>query len=240
ESVKGYQKADLAMMSIENTTFGSLMSNYKLLYKNEVKIIGEVSLRIKQNLMCLNGVRINDLREVYSHPIAIAQCEQFFQKYPHIKLVESIDTALAAKHIREKQMPNIGAIASYRAAEIYELDILAESIETNKKNYTRFLALTDHQDESFTLEHGKVSLCFIASHEIGSLYKVLQVLAENEANLTKIQSVPILETDYEYMFFIDFIMGKDKTLLEYLHHMQAYVSEVKVLGNYKKGIHYDH
>jgi prephenate dehydratase len=240
KSVKDNQKADAALMAIENTTFGSIMPNYKLLYKNDVKIVGEVSLRIRQNLMCLNGTRLEDLTEVYSHPIALMQCKEFFSKYPKIKLIDSVDTALAAKMLKEKQLKNVGAIASSRAAEIYNLNIIAESIETNKKNYTRFLVLTDHEDKQFEPAPEKVSIAFTAAHEIGSLYKVLQVLAENEANLTKIQSVPILETTYEYMFFIDFIMGKDRTLLEYLQHIHAYIGEVKVLGTYKKGVHHDH
>jgi prephenate dehydratase len=240
KSVKDNQKADAALMAIENTTFGSIMPNYKLLYENDVKIVGEVSLRIRQNLMCLNGTRLEDLTEVYSHPIALMQCKEFFSKYPKIKLIDSVDTALAAKMLKEKQLKNVGAIASSRAAEIYNLNIIAESIETNKKNYTRFLVLTDHEDKQFEPAPEKVSIAFTAAHEIGSLYKVLQVLAENEANLTKIQSVPILETTYEYMFFIDFIMGKDRTLLEYLQHIHAYIGEVKVLGTYKKGVHHDY
>jgi len=245
ESVRDNQIADAALMAIENTTFGSIIPNYKLLYRKDVKIVGEVSLRIRQNLMCLNKSRLEDLEEVYSHPIALMQCKEFFSNYPKIKLIDSVDTALAAKMVKEQQLKNVGAIASSRAAEIYNLNIIAESIETNKKNYTRFLVLTDHDDKHFEADQfktapEKVSLAFTAAHEIGSLYKVLQILAENGANLTKIQSVPLLETEYEYMFFIDFIMSQDKTLLEYLQHIHAYIGEVKVLGIYKKGMHHDH
>ena len=229
--------SDAALMAIENTTFGSLMSNYKLLYRSNVKITGEISLRIRQHLMCLNGYKIEELTEVYSHPIAIAQCEQFFQQYPNIKLIEAVDTALSAKKLRDLQLKKTGAIASSLAAEIYDLNILAESIETNKKNYTRFLVLNKNSESK---EEEKVSLAFKTKHEIGCLYKVLQALAEKGANLTKIQSVPILETSYEYMFFIDFIMDPTFSTQDYIQWIEPYTLEIKVLGTYKKGAHYDH
>jgi len=194
-------QADVGMMAIENTLGGGILENYKLINKSNLHITGEVYLRIVQNLMALPGQKIADLKEVHSHYMAIRQCKAFFKQYPHIKLVETSDTALSAKNIRENNLQGIGAIASSLAAKMYKLDMLAESIETNKKNFTRFLVL-QHQYFSGNddTQVDKATISFTTSHAPGSLNKVLSVLAAYNISLSKIQSVPIVGRTWEYMF----------------------------------------
>ena len=227
-------------MAIENTLAGSLMNNYKLLSSSSLHITGEVFLRIKQNLMVWPGQKIEDLKEVHSHPIAIAQCRAFFSQYPHIRLVETVDTALSAKRIREEERKDIGAIASTLAAELYELDIIAAGIETNKKNHTRFLVLEKSADSKENCIKNKVSLCFAVDHEVGSLYKVLAVLAAYNVNLTKIQSTPIIGRPWEYRFFLDFVMEGAVTYEQAIQAIQPLTTDLQVLGVYQKGEHFEY
>ena len=152
EQLTEQRSLDIGVMAIENTLGGSLVFNYQLLNEASLSIIGELYLRIKQNLMALPNQQVEDLVEVRSHPMAIAQCRAFFRQYPQIKLVETVDTALSAKEIRDKQLTGIGAIASTRAAKLYDLELLGESIETNKKNFTRFLILSPQGNEAIKVE----------------------------------------------------------------------------------------
>lgn len=228
------QGCDLGIMAIENTISGSLLSNYNLLNNSKLKIIGEVYLRIHQNLMALPGVRLQDLTEVYSHPIAIAQCREFFESQPQIKLVEHIDTALSAKLVRDNNWRHIGAIASTLAADKYGLKVLKHSIETNKKNFTRFLVVESNGHPP-DFDQNKVSMVFSVSHEIGSLHKVLSILAFHDANLSKIQSVPILGKPFEYLFFVDFVLEKTERLKILLESIRPFTGRMKILGIYPKG-----
>jgi len=232
------EQADVGLMAIENTLAGSLMHNYKLLHKSSLSITGEVYLRIKQNLMALPGQRIEGLHEVHSHPIAIAQCLKFFERYPHIHLVETVDTAWSARNIREKGMEGVGAIASTLAAGLYQMEILAEGIETNKKNHTRFLVLQGDRPAPEE-EAEKVSLCFSVDHTVGSLYKVLAVLAAYNANLTKIQSAPIIGRPWEYRFFLDFVTEGKVGHQQAIEAIMPLAHNLKVLGVYRKGEHYE-
>lgn len=238
ELIEAQKDADIGLMAIENTLAGSLLNNYKLLNDSRLQITGEVYLRIKQNLMVWPGRKIADLSEVHSHPIAIQQCKRFFASYPHIKLKSMEDTALSAKLIREQSLQHVGAIASSIAADIYELEIIADGIETNKKNHTRFLVL-DHQDKVKSEEFNKVSLCFTVKHEVGSLHIVLAALAINRANLSKIQSVPIVGSDWQYRIFIDFVL-EDPSLYEAtIKSLSQLTMDLKILGKYKVGNHYE-
>lgn len=232
-------KYDGAMMAIENSIAGTLIRNFPLIQHSSLDITGEIYLRIKHNLMALPGQDISDIKEVHSHPMAIAQCREYFKQYPHIRLVEAEDTALSAKHIFEKRTPNIAAIASAKAAEIYELDIIAESIETNKQNYTRFLSL-EHKDKRVD-DSGfeKVSICFAVKHEVGSLHEILKLLADHKANLTKIQSVPIVGDKWRYFFFVDFVLEAPQDFNRTIEVVTKATSELQVLGRYKTGIHYE-
>ena len=233
-------EADSAVMAIENTIAGSLLRNYNLLNNSNLRIRGEVFLRIKQNLMALPGISIEDLEEVHSHPVALQQCEEFFSQYPKIKLVESHDTALVAKEIREKGLTKIGAIGAELAAEIYNMNILGASIETYKKNFTRFLYITKENNESHILpDFDKISLVFTTNHTVGSLYKALEVLSRNNCNLTKIQSAPIMDKPWEYMFFLDFTIGAYSNYPQAMLELHRVVGEIKVLGEYRSGEYFE-
>ncbi len=234
------ETADLALMAIENTVAGSIMSNYNLLNDSKLRIVGEIYLRIKQNLMVLPNTKIEDLQEVHSHYMAIAQCREFLRKYPHIRLIETADTALSARDVRTNNWTHIGAIASTLAADLYELEIIGEGIETNKKNYTRFLVLKPDNGQTFPEDADKISLCFSTKHEVGSLQKILNVLAAYNANLTKIQSAPILGRPWEYRFFVDFVMDGDYKHEQALAAMKPLTRELKIMGIYQKGMHYEY
>ena len=239
EKVKSGE-ADVAVMAIENTIAGSILRNYNLLNNSKLRIKGEVFLRIKQNLMALPGIAIEDLKEVHSHPIALQQCEEFFEKYPHIKLIEAHDTALVAKEIRENKWTKIGAVGSELAAEMYEMNILAASIETYKKNYTRFLYISPENTEGGGhTQFDKISVVFNTSHAIGSLHRALEVLSRNNCNLTKIQSAPIMDKPWEYMFYVDFTLGNYSDYPKAMVELLRVAGEVKVLGEYKSGVYFE-
>lgn len=227
-------ESDLGLMAIENTLAGSLMGNYDLLQTADLRITAEVYLRIRLNLMALPGTQLSQLREVYSHPVALMQCEAFFKAWPRIKVIEAVDTALSAREVMEKGDPTRGAIASTEAAALYGLEILAPGIETNKLNHTRFLVLERGRDHSAD-RGNKVSLSFSTSHESGSLHKVLNVLAAYEINLTKIQSKPIMGKPWEYRFHVDFLLEGHVTLEQALRAITPICSELRVLGVYNEG-----
>lgn len=239
ELVEVGTQADGGLMAIENTIAGSLLNNYQLLNNSDLQITGEVFLRIRQNLMALPGQRIEDLKEVHSHPIAIIQCRPFFKKYPHIKLISMEDTALSAKRIREGELTGVGAIASSLAADRYEMDLLAEGIETNKKNFTRFLVIDKEVATLVPAEINKISICFSVPHEAGSLHKALQVLADHRANMTKVQSVPLIGEAWRYIFFIDFILEKYSDLTTIMAELKVHTAALKILGQYREGTLYD-
>lgn len=225
--------ADLAIMAIENARSGSILYNYSLIRESGLKMLGEHNLRVRQNLMALPGQTIHDIKQIRSHPIALAQCMTFLNQYPEITLVESDDTAGSAKLISEHKLKKIGAIASFSSAEIYGLEILAEGIETYKKNYTRFLVIGSEEKGNKT--GNKVSICFATGHKPGSLAAVLVKLAEMNINLSKIQSVPRLNGDWEYMFYLDLELPdhSDMKLIESI--LKEYTSNLEVLGVYNKG-----
>jgi len=226
-------KADMAMMAIENARSGSILYNYTLIRESGLKMLGEHNLRIRQNLMALPGQTIHDIKQIRSHPIALAQCMTFLNQYPGITLVESDDTAGSAKLISEHRLKKIAAIASLNAAEIYRLEILAEGIETYEKNYTRFLVIGS--EDKGNKDGNKVSICFATGHQPGSLAAVLVKLAEMDINLSKIQSVPRLNGGWEYMFYLDLELpsNSDINIIEKI--LEKYTSNLEVLGVYNKG-----
>lgn len=225
-------KADLAMMAIENARSGSILYNYTLIRESGLKILGEHNLRIRQNLMALPGQTIHDIRQIRSHPIALAQCMTFLNQHPGITLVETDDTAGSARLIAEHRLKKIGAIASSSAAEIYGLEILAGGIETYKKNYTRFLVIGG---EGFANGEGnKISVCFATGHKPGSLANVLVKLAEMNINLSKIQSVPRLNGGWEYMFYLDLELPEGCDIDIIRNTLDKCTSNLEILGIYKK------
>ena len=229
--------ADFGIMAIENTVAGSILPNYSLLREANKKIDGEIYLRIQQNLVALSGQSITDIKEVFSHPMAILQCQDFFEQHPHIRLIDSIDTALSAKEIKEKKLQGVGAIASSFAAKMYNLDILAESIESNKKNYTRFLILADRNGETTgdDKDVNKSSIHFALAHQIGSLSKILSIFSFYDINLSKIQSMPIIGKDWEYQFYIDLEFDNYARYKQSLEAVKPFTSDLGLLGEYKKG-----
>lgn len=237
ELIEKQEEVDLGLMAIENSLAGSLMYNYKLLHESNLTITGEVYLRIRHNLMAQPGTRIEDLVEVRSHPMAIAQCREFFRAHPHIRLVEAADTALSARDIRDKDLRNTGAIASSLAADLYGLNILASGIETNKKNYTRFLVVEPSERAASIEEPEKVSLVFSVDHTVGSLYKVLAVLAAYNINLSKIQSAPIIGRPWEYLFFVDFLAEGTVGYEQAVEAIRPLTHNIQVLGAYRQGEH---
>jgi prephenate dehydratase len=227
-------ESDAAVMAIENTLAGSLLTNYDLLQRSDLRITGEVYLRIRQNLMALPGVQLNELREVYSHPIALMQVRRFFKTYPRVKLIESADTALSARDVRDSGDRSRGAVAHSLAAELYGLDILAAGIETNPLNHTRFLVLRRGRDTAAD-EGDKVSVSFAVSHESGSLARVLSILNAYKINLTKIQSTPIIGRPWQYRFYVDFELHEGITLPEVLAGIGPITEELHVQGIYPAG-----
>jgi prephenate dehydratase len=228
------------IIAIENTLVGSLLSNYTMLRESDLVIIGEYKLRIKHNLMALPGQSLEDIKEVHSHPMALAQCEVYFKNHKHIKLIASEDTALSAKHIAENKLPGIAAIASDLAAEKYQLEILAKGIETNKKNFTRFLVVSDKgkTEVDELLEKGEVnkaSAVFSLPHEEGSLSKVLTILAFYNINLSKIQSLPIVGHEWEYLFYIDLVFNDYTRYLQSLDAIRPLTRNLKIMGEYARG-----
>jgi len=228
-------KADYAVMAIENTLAGSLLQNYNLLREHNFDVVGEILLHIVQNLMALPGTTIEDISEVHSHPIAIAQVVPYFSKYPHIKLVESDDTALSAKEIADQSIKGRGAVASRHAARVFGLELLAESIETHKKNFTRFLVLANNVSKEYIpTEMNKASLCFSLPHEEGSLASILAILSFYKINLTKIQSMPILGEEFEYFFYIDVTYPLYEKYKQAIQAIKPLTHNFKLLGEYKK------
>jgi prephenate dehydratase len=226
-------EADFAVMAIENARSGSILYNYTLIRESGLKILGEHNLRVKQNLMALPDQQITDIREIRSHPIALAQCMTFLNQFPGMILIESDDTAGSARQVSENKLKGVAAIAPAIAAEIYGLDILAEGIETYKQNYTRF-HVVGSEDKGNT-KGNKVSICFSTGHKPGSLAKVLVKLAELQINLSKIQSVPRLNGEWEYMFYLDLELNKNTKSDVIRRVLGKYTSNLEILGVYFKG-----
>ena len=226
-------KADQAVMAIENSIAGPIIPNYALIDKNNLHIIGEHYLRIHQNLMALKGQKMEDITEVHSHPMALLQCMDFLKKYPNIKLVEDKDTAETARRIQQKQLKGIAAIASKTASEMYGLEILAPEIQTIKNNMTRFVIIK--KENSFVAEDdiNRASLKFELDHKRGSLAAVLNVMSDCKMNLTKIQSLPKIETPWKYSFFVDVTFEKYADYSKAKSLLEIMAEYFKVLGEYK-------
>lgn len=227
--------ADAAVMAIENTVSGGLLPNFELLRKNNRRIKGEVFLRIQQNLMALPGQSIEDLKEVRTHYMAINQTREFFKDYPWIRLVESEDTAKSAADVAENGLLGVGAVASTLAAEMYGLEILAESIETYKQNFTRFLIL----DDALEVEREKInkaSMCFTLPHAPGSLAHVLTILSFYGMNLTRIQSLPIPGQEWQYFFYVDIKFEDYLRYEQALSAVRPLMEDLTILGEYTSAI----
>ena len=229
-------QAHKGVMALENSIAGSIITNYALIDRNNFHIIGEHYLDIHMNLMVLKGQKIEDIKEVHSHPIALLQCAVFFSQYPHIKLVESGDTAETARRIQEQKLIGIGAVAAPIAAKLYDLEILASGIHTIQSNKTRFVIVKTTNKEWPKEEINKASIKFELDDTPGSLATILNVMNNCKLNLTKIQSMPIIETPFQYSFFVDVIFEKYKHYEKAKNILALMTTHFKVLGEYKKGI----
>ncbi|MDO7173042.1 prephenate dehydratase [Mariniflexile sp. AS56] len=227
------KECDAAIMALENSIAGSIIPNYALINKFGLHIVGEHYLDIQHNLMALPNQSIKEIKEVYSHPMALLQCVEFFKLHPHIKLVEDKDTAEVAQRIQEKQLKGVGAIASAMAAEIFELDILAKSIQTIKHNETRFVIVKRTNSEVPEMQINKASVRFEADHKRGSLAAILNVMSDCKMSLTKIQSLPIVETPWKYAFFVDVTFEKYDDFKKAKSIIEIMAQSFKVLGEYK-------
>jgi len=227
--------ADKGIMAIENSIAGSIIPNYALVFNNNLHIIGEYYLNIHHNLMVLKGQKIEDIKEVHSHPMALLQCKEFFKQYPHIKLVEDVDTAETAKRIKENNLLGIAAIAPKVAAELYDLEIISDEIQTIKNNSTRFIIVKTQHKELPEEEINKASLRFVLSHKRGSLATVLNVMSDCNLSLTKIQSLPVIEQPWKYAFFVDVTFDAYANYVKAKALLEIMAEEFKVLGEYKNG-----
>ena len=228
------KESDVGVMAIENSIAGSILPNYNLLQKTNLKITGEVYLQIKQNLLVNPGVKLEDIREVHSHPMALQQCLEFLEKHDW-KLIETEDTALSAKHVHQHRSKHIAAVASRLAADLFQLEILAPNIHTLKNNYTRFLVL-EHADRVKEVEHAdKASLIFNTDHSKGSLAKVLTKIADGDINLSKLQSMPIPGSDWKYSFHADLEFETIDQFNKVIKNIKPLTEDLKVYGIYKNG-----
>lgn len=226
----------LGAVAIENTIAGSLLPNHNMLKDSGLSILGETKLRIEHNLVAMPGQKISDITEVLSHPMALMQCEDFISKYPNLKAVEAEDTAASAKYISENKILGKAAICSKLAAEIYGLEILAEGIETNKRNYTRFLMVADAWTAEDYLKGkniDKSSVVFTLPHDEGALAKVLSVLWFYHINLTKIQSLPIVGREWEYQFYINLTFSNYLSYSQAMDAIRPFTKDLRILGEYE-------
>lgn len=231
-------KSTLALLAIENTIAGSLLHNYELLRDSGMKIIGEHKLRISHSIMCLPDEDWDDITEVNSHPVALMQCREFLKRHPKFKIVETDDTAGSAKMISENQLHGHAAICSKFAAPLYNMKILEESIETNKHNFTRFLVICNPElaDEiGNTTPKNKSSIVFTLADQEGQLSQVLSIFSFYKINLTKIQSLPLIGREWEYMFYVDLTFDNYVRYRQSIDAMRPLTTNLTILGEYEDG-----
>lgn len=232
------ESSTIGMLAIENTIAGSLLQNNELVRLSNTQIIGEYKLRVSHCFVCLPGEDWNDITEVNSHPIALMQCREFLNRHPGIKVVEGEDTAKSAEAIKVNQLKGHAAICSKAAAELYGMKILEEGIETNKHNFTRFLVISDSwQTDNYKQQQriNKASIVFSLPHTEGSLSQVLSILSFYKINLTKIQSLPIIGREWEYLFYIDIAFNDYVRYKQAIAAISPLTKELKILGEYEEG-----
>ena len=225
-----------AVMAIENSIAGSILPNYALIDEYNLSVIGEHYTPVNMNLMAVAGQEIKDIKKVFSHPMALLQCKEFFKKHPHIKLIEDVDTAEAAKRISEEGLKKVAAVASPAAAEMYGLEILAKEIHTIKSNATRFLVLGTERQKPNGVQLDKASLKFFLKSDRGSLVSVLNILRDSYLSLTKIQSLPIIDEPWKYSFFVDVIFERTEDFEKAIDVLKIMTEDLKILGIYKNNL----
>jgi prephenate dehydratase len=227
-------EVDYGVMAIENSIAGTLIPNYAIIDRDDFWVCGEQTITINQHLMALPGQKIEDIEELYSHPIALLQCMEYLKEYPKIKIIEYKDTAGAAQRIKEENLYKVAAIASEKASELFDLEILISQMQTVKNNQTRFVFLASEKQKINKKEVNKASIKFILKDTPGCLATVLNIMNNASLNLTKIQSLPIIETPFTYSFFIDFEFKKYKQYKNTEKVLQLLTQEYKLLGIYRK------
>lgn len=230
-------EVDSAVMAIENSIAGAILPNYALIDEYNLSIEGEYFTNIHHHLMALDGQEMEDIKEVWSHPMALLQCRKFFRERPEIKLIEEKDTAEVARRIQKENIKGVGAIASKMAADMYGLKVLADDIQTIKNNSTRFFILKKNNDSPYHPSKlgeikDKASLKFVTKHDAGSLAEILDIFGKHDLNLTKIQSLPIIEKPWNYAFFIDLVIDDFVLYKNALHLISKKVTHLKILGEY--------
>ena len=228
-------QSEYAMMAIENTLSGTIHGNLRLIAENEVEICGEVNLKIEQNLGVLNGFKLAELIEVRSHYMALEQCRSYFKDYPHIKLVEVADTALAAQQIANEKLERVGAIGSIKAIEHYGLNLLASGIQNNKENYTRFVVLQKKAADKEPT-YNKVSLNIVLPHKPGSLARLLNAFADYGLDLVKLESIPIIGQPYHYQFIMDVLIDDPGAFDQAFAKAKDLTEKCVILGKYKSAV----
>lgn len=226
----------IGIMAIENTIAGSLLHNYELLRESGLTIVGEHKTHISHCLCCLPGQTIDELKEVHSHPVALAQCRCYLSKHPNLKIVEDEDTAGAAKWIANNNLKGVAALCHADAAELYGLKVLENHVEDNPHNYTRFLVMSDSRKADFLRalnESNKSSIVFSLPHEEGSLSQVLSILSFYKINMTKIQSLPIIGKEWEYMFYVDVTYDDLTRYRQSIDAITPLIKDLIILGEYK-------
>ena len=226
-------RSQSAIMALENSIAGSILPNYALIDGNDLKIAAECYIDVQHNLLALNHQAIGDIKEVHSHPMALLQCKTFLKQFPHIKLVEAKDTANVARRIRDQKLKGIAAIASKEAAVQFQLQVLAESIQTIKHNETRFVLIQLPKTVVLNDDYNKASLRFELDHKRGSLASILNVMSDCNLNLTKIQSLPIIETPWKYAFFVDVTFDKLEDFNKAIEIMTIMAENLRIMGRYK-------
>ena len=230
----------IGIMAIENTIAGSLLQNHELIRESNLKVIGEQKIRISHSLAVLPGETLETIREVNSHPIALMQCRNYLDTLNNVKVVETEDTASSAKQIAEENLTNHATICSRYAAEMYGLEVIDEGIETNKRNFTRFLLIATPWMADELIDDAKISkssLVFTLPHTEGSLSKVLTILSFYDVNLTKIQSLPILGKEWEYLFYVDLTFSNILKYKQSLDAVRPLTKEFRILGEYQENNH---
>ena len=226
--------SDGAVMAIENSIAGSILPNYNLLQKSKLQVIGEVYLSISQNLLTYPGVKLEDIKEVHSHPMAILQCLDYLEKY-NWKLVESEDTALSAKIVHQNKSKYTAAIASKLAAQMFDLNIIKPDIHTLKNNITRFLIVSPASTKTAVEQANKASIYFQTDHSKGILAKVLAKIAQGNVNLSKLQSMPIPGSTFKYGFYADLEFDNKKQIEKVLEALKGLTNSIRIFGMYQKG-----
>jgi prephenate dehydratase len=226
--------SDGGVMAIENSIAGSILPNYNLLQKSKLQVIGEVYLSISQNLLTYPGVKLEDIKEVHSHPMAILQCLDYLEKY-NWKLVESEDTALSAKVVHQNKSKHTAAIASKLAAQMFDLNIIKPDIHTLKNNITRFLIVSPTSTKTLVENANKASIYFQTDHSRGILAKVLAKIAQGSVNLSKLQSMPIPGSTFKYGFYADLEFDNKKQIEKVLEALKGLTNSIRIFGMYQKG-----